>query len=90
VLRPAGYALISFHTSDEDIATGRVRMVTDFLGQEVELTFRFLDPEAEVRDLVTAGFELVSRLDRAPHPGIEHPSQRTYLLVRRPDVPVGP
>lgn len=90
VLRPGGYALISFHTSDADIDAGHARTVTDFLGHAVELTFHFLDPAAEAQALVTAGFETAARLDRAPHPGIEHPSRRTYLLVRRPDQPVGP
>jgi hypothetical protein len=51
----------------------------------VELTFRFLDPVAKTAALARAGFDLTARLDRAPNPGIEHASQRSYLLVRRTD-----
>jgi SAM-dependent methyltransferase len=90
VLLPGGYALISFHTSDEDTPTGQARTATEFLGHEVELTFHFLDPAAEERALAAAGFESTARLDREPHPGVEHLSRRSYLLVRRPGSAVGP
>lgn len=84
VLRPGGHALIAFHTSDADVAAGGAATVTEWWGYDVELTFRFLDPVAETRELGACGLELVARLDRAPHPGAEHASQRTYLILRRP------
>ena len=84
VLRQGGHALIAFHTSDADVAAGGAATVTEWWGCDVELTFRFLDPAAETRALAAAGLELVARLDRAPHPGVEHASERTYLLLRRP------
>jgi SAM-dependent methyltransferase len=83
VLRPGGHALIGFHTSDADIAAGQARTLTDWWDQPVELTFHFLDPAAETAALTRAGLDLVARLDRAPQAGVEHPSQRSYLLVRR-------
>jgi hypothetical protein len=52
--------------------------------EPVALTFRYLDPDQETRSLVAAGLELTARLDRRAGPG-EHPSERSYLLVRRPD-----
>ncbi|GIH13899.1 class I SAM-dependent methyltransferase [Rugosimonospora africana] len=83
VLRPGGYALVAFHTSDADIPPGGTRTLTDWWGHAVRLDFRFLDPAAESDALVRAGFELTARLDREPYAGVEHPSQRAYLLARR-------
>lgn len=85
VLRPGGLALVAFHTGDVDTRTGQARKVTDWWGQPVELTFRFLDPADETVALTGAGLDLVARLDRQPQPGVEHPSQRSYLLMRRSD-----
>jgi SAM-dependent methyltransferase len=85
VLRPGGHALIAFHTSDAEIQAGQAKTLTDWWGHPVELTFRFLDPVSEIAALARAGLELTARLDRAPHPGLEHASQRSYLLVRRSD-----
>jgi SAM-dependent methyltransferase len=84
VLRPGGYALIAFHTSDADVEPGQAKTLTDWWGHPVELTFRFLDPAAETAALARVGLDLIARLDRAPYPGMEHASQRSYLLVRCP------
>lgn len=82
-LRSGGVALIAFHARDAEFRSGGIKTITEWWGHEVALTFRFLEPEAEVRALKMAGFELLARLDRAPHPDVEYPSQRSYLLVRR-------
>ncbi|MET9734334.1 methyltransferase domain-containing protein [Streptomyces sp. NPDC006458] len=87
VLRPGGHALLAFHTSDTDTAPGESRRVTDWWDHEVDLTFHFLDPDAETRALAEAGLPVTARLDRAPHPGTEHASNRTYLLAQRPPAP---
>ncbi len=83
-LRPGGYALIAFHTSDQDTPTGETKTLTQWWGHEVALDFRFLDPAEELESLAAAGLELVARLDRAPHQEVEHASQRSYLLLTRP------
>ncbi|WP_330231308.1 methyltransferase domain-containing protein [Nocardia sp. NBC_00508] len=83
VLRPGGHALVAFHTSDTDTRPGEAEHITEWWGRPVDLIFRFLDPAAETAALAAAGLTLAARLDRAPNPGTEHPSQRTYLLVRR-------
>lgn len=83
VLRPGGHALIAFHTSDADVQAGQSRTLTDWWGHPVDLTFRFLDPVTEAAALGQAGLQLIARLDREPYPAVEHPSQRSYLLVRR-------
>lgn len=84
VLGPGGRALLAFHTSDADIPPGGSNHLDEWWDHPVDLTFRFLDPEAETAALDRAGLTVTARLDRAPHPGVEHPSRRTYLLVQRP------
>ncbi|WP_040687416.1 class I SAM-dependent methyltransferase [Nocardia vinacea] len=83
VLRPGGHALIAFHTSDADFPVGGAKMLTEWWGHQVDLTFHYLDPCAESDALATAGLVPEARLDREPHPDTEHPSRRSYLLVRR-------
>jgi SAM-dependent methyltransferase len=83
VLRPGGHALVAFHTSDADVEAGQAKTLTDWWGRPVDLTFRFLDPVTETAAMAEAGLELAARVDRAPYPGVEHASQRSYLLVRR-------
>jgi len=77
VLAPGGLLAIAFHTG-----TGHVH-VDDMWGCATSLDF-FFHPAAEVAArLADAGFTLEARLDREPYPGVEHPSQRSYLLARR-------
>ncbi len=83
VLRQGGHALLAFHTADAHTGSGCSRDLDELMGETVDLTFRFLDPDEEMRLLRAAGLVLVARLDRAPHEGVEHASQRTYLLVRK-------
>jgi SAM-dependent methyltransferase len=82
VLRPGGVALVAFHTSDAEYQPGGAKRVERWWGQPVELTFRYLDPAAEIDLARAAGLELSARLDRQPGEG-EHPSERTYLLLSR-------
>lgn len=83
VLQPGGHALVAFHVSDADVPTDGVKHLDDWWGERVDLTFRYLDPDAETAALAAAGLSLTARLDRGPHPGAEHASQRAYLLVTR-------
>ncbi len=82
VLRPGGHALVAFHVRDAETQAGQEKTLTQWWGNEVELTFRFLDPEAETRALAVAGLTVTARLDRAPDSRVEHASDRTYLLAR--------
>ena len=84
VLRPGGQALVGFHVLDDDAQPGAAKNRTEWWGHDVDLTFRFLDPDQELAGMAGAGLAFVARLDRAPYPGVEHPSHRSYLLVRRP------
>ena len=83
VLRPGGSALVAFHTSDAETPAGGTKSFTTFLGADVDLTFRFLDPTAEAGMLGDAGLPVTARLEREPYPDAEHPSRRAYLLARR-------
>jgi SAM-dependent methyltransferase len=81
VLGDGGHALIAFHTSDAEYRTGQSKTVDEWWGHDVELTFRFLDADEEIARLRAAGLQLIARLDRSPHVGLEHESQRSYLMV---------
>lgn len=82
-IRTGGWLLVAFHVSDAERPAGAVRHVAEWWGHEVSLDFHFLDPTELAGDLAAAGFMLVSRTDREPWPGVEHPSRRSYLLARR-------
>jgi SAM-dependent methyltransferase len=84
ILRPEGQALVAFHVFDDDVPAGGSTTLTEWWDHEVDLTFRFLDPDAELAALVDTGFRFVARIDRAPYVAVEHPSHRSYLLVARP------
>ena len=82
VLRPGGHALVSFHVRDAETEAGQAKTLTEWWGNEVDLTFRVLDPDGEAQALAEAGLVVTARLDRVPDPQVEHPSDRCYLLVR--------
>ncbi|MGW4212581.1 class I SAM-dependent methyltransferase [Lentzea sp. NPDC004789] len=82
VLRPGGHALIAFHVRDAETRAGEARTLTRWWDEEVDLTFRFLDPDGEARALAGAGLAVTARLYRAPDSRVEHASDRAYLLAR--------
>ncbi|MDX8035824.1 class I SAM-dependent methyltransferase [Lentzea sp. BCCO 10_0856] len=82
VLRPGGHALVAFHVRDAETEAGQAKTLTEWWGNEVDLTFRFLDPGVETQALAEAGLTVTARLDRVPDPRAEHPSDRCYLLAR--------
>jgi SAM-dependent methyltransferase len=82
-IRTGGWLLVAFHIRDGEGSAGAVRHVAEWWGHDVDLDFHFLDPAEVTGDLAAAGFTLISRTDRAPWPGAEHPSRRSYLLARR-------
>ena len=86
VLRPGGLAVIAFHTGDAESPTGTERRLHEWWDHDVDLTFRFLSPDTEEAALDRAGLCREARLDRQPGEG-EHPSERSYLVVRAAPVP---
>ena len=78
LLCPGGLLLLAFHVGD------RVEHVDEFFGEAVSLDFVFFS-RAEMEDhLVAAGFELVWSRERGPYPDVEAPTDRAYVLSRRP------
>lgn len=82
VLRPDGHLLLAFRTEDDQTASGSARTMTDWWGYRVDLTFHFLDADAETQALQQAGFSVEVVVHRRPGHA-EHQSRRGYLLARR-------
>lgn len=83
VIAPGGWLLLAFHVTPPEGTEGNIMHVDEWWGERVDLDFYYLDP-AEVADGVTqVGFTVMARTDRRPWPGVEHQSQRCYLLCRR-------
>ncbi|MBA2539946.1 MAG: class I SAM-dependent methyltransferase [Deltaproteobacteria bacterium] len=77
VLAAGGLLAVAFHVGTETVH------VDELFGAATSLDFMFHEPGAVSAALVSAGFTLEARLDRAPYPGVEHASQRTYVLARK-------
>lgn len=77
VLRPSGQLLAAFHIGSE------VRHLTQWLGHEVDLDFRFYQIPDIVAAMERTGFLVQARLERMNYPG-EAETRRGYLLARRP------
>jgi len=78
VLRAEGLLLLAFHGGVERIHRD------EWLGQQVNLDFHFFTRETIERELREAGFTVEAALERQPYTQVEHPSQRVYLLARKP------
>ncbi len=76
VLRPGGLSLVAFHIGTE------VRHFAEWYGQQVDLDFRFLQPDAVAALMEQAGFRVTARLERVSYPG-EVNTRRGYLLGQR-------
>lgn len=77
VLAPGGLALVSFHVGSQVVHRD------EWLGQQVDVDFRFLEMADVTAALEAAGLALRMRLERASYPG-EVATTRGYLLARRP------
>jgi SAM-dependent methyltransferase len=79
VLRPNGLALLAFHIGDDVVHRD------EWWEKPVSLDFHFYQLETLTRRLEEAGFRIEAKFERAPYVGsVEHPSQRGYLLARKP------
>jgi SAM-dependent methyltransferase len=79
-LRPGGLALLAFHIGEELVH------LDEWWEKPVSLDFHFYQPETLARRLEEAGFRIEAQVERAPYAGsVEHPSQRGYLLARKPE-----
>lgn len=69
--------LVAFHIGDT------VVHLDEWWEHEVDLDFRFFEPEAVATALREAHFTIEAIVRRAPYPGVEHPSERAYLFARK-------
>lgn len=76
VLRPSGLLLVSFHVGSE------VRHLTEWWDHEVNLDFRFFEPEGVIEGLASAGLAVEAQMERMSYPE-EVETRRAYLLARR-------
>ena len=76
-LAPGGLLLVSFHMGHEQVH------LDEWWGHAVSIDFWFFERAFVERALEAAGFVVEMKLERRPYPE-EHPSQRAYLLARRP------
>jgi SAM-dependent methyltransferase len=76
VLRPGGRLLVAFHAGSE------VRHSAQWWGHEVDLDFRFYQPDEVTEVMERAGFRVEAQLERTSYPE-EVETRRAYLLARR-------
>jgi SAM-dependent methyltransferase len=82
-IAPGGWLLLTFHIDDDAHAMGEVEQVRQWWGEQVELDFRFLDPDVIADELERQGFTVMAMTRRRPWPGGEHQSRRCHLLAQR-------
>lgn len=83
-LKPGGIALVSFHIRSEEFAAGQEQHLETWFGHTVDITGHFLDPDQVIDEIADAGLDVVSVTTRLPHPGVEIPTERAYVLAQRP------
>lgn len=76
-LRGGRLALVSFHVGSE------VRHLDEWFGREVDVDFRFFEPDEVAAAMEAAGLRVEARLERVSYPG-EVETTRGYLLARHP------
>lgn len=77
-LRPGGWLAIAVHLGDE------ARPVTELFGVAVEVTFALHHPDRVLDAVETAGLVDIEWYRRGPYVGAETPTERMYVLARRP------
>jgi hypothetical protein len=76
VLRRNGPLLLAFHVGEGIVNPGELS------GVPIPLDGFFFRTEELTLHLRAAGFSLTEVFERGPYEGIEHPSQRAYVLAR--------
>lgn len=85
VLQPGGIALVSFHIRSDEFAPGDINHVTTWFGHSVDVEGYFLEPQVVLDELARHGLDIVSIMTRMPHPKVEFPSERAYLIAQVPE-----
>lgn len=77
VLAPDGMLLLAFQVGDQP------RVLTDFDGEQVDLTFIRRRPEAVAQLLSTSGFRVYAETVRQPDEDAAESTPQAYLIARR-------
>jgi ubiquinone/menaquinone biosynthesis C-methylase UbiE len=75
VLAGGGLLLLAVHAGRE------VRHCTEWFGAQVDVSFRFFDPDRLAAELGEAGFAVQAVTRRQPYPGAEVATERAYFLA---------
>jgi len=76
VLVDDGLLLLAVHAGQE------VRHSAEWFGAQVDVSFRFFDPDWLSAELDRAGFAVEALTRRQPYPGAEVATERAYVLAR--------
>jgi len=77
ILKDGGQVLFSFH-----IGTG-VKHLDNFLEKDVSIDFYFFETEKIITLLDEMGFTIIDAIERLPYKGMEYPSKRAYIWVKK-------
>lgn len=77
VLAADGALLFAFHIGNNIVH------LDNFLDKPVDIDFYFFEIATIKNILAETGFEIVDIIERQPYAGIEHPSQRAYIWVKK-------
>ena len=72
--------LAAFHKGEETLHRD------ELLDNPVSLDFNFYNPQEMEIYLRAGGFLIEDILERPPYPEFEFPSQRVYILARKPEL----
>jgi SAM-dependent methyltransferase len=76
VLEDQGLLLLAVHAGQE------VRHSGEWFGAQVDVSFRFFDPDGLAAELDRAGFAIEAVTRRQPYPDVEVATERAYFLAR--------
>jgi SAM-dependent methyltransferase len=79
-VQPGGLMLAAFHKGDETVHRD------DWWDKPVSLDFNLYDPKEMEIYLRAGGFLIEDILERPPYPEVEYPSQRVYIVARKPEL----
>jgi len=77
VLKDKGHLLLSFHAGE-----GTVHLDI-FLEHQVSIDFYFLETNKIINLLRETGFKIQDEIERQPYNGVEYPSRRAYVWVKK-------
>ena len=78
VLRPGGIFLCAFHVGNQTVH------LTYFEGSPFDLDFMLFPVDQIEGVLKKLGFTDLETTEREPNPDVEYPSDRAYIIARRP------